>query len=292
MINSSLAQLCSLVNRAEPRLTETGIPRLAMVKGEIPAHKLSAVYEPMINLVVQGSKILTIGEQVLQYNPSNYFVMSVDLPATGKVVAAGPKKPYMAIALTISAAVVTEIMVNNPALPIPDNARGFSVCAMNDRLLDAWCRLLQLMDTPQDIPTLAALYERELLYLVLQGSQGWLLQEIASAGSALTRIHKSIQWIRQHYQKTLPVEQLADVAGMSSSAFHRHFKNITSLSPLQYQKQMRLLESRRLLFENQQGTADIAYQVGYESPSQFSREYARFFGLPPTQDALRLRAIS
>jgi len=292
MINSSLAQLCSLVNRAEPRLTETGIPRLAMVKGEIPAHKLSAVYEPMINLVVQGSKILTIGEQVLQYNPSNYFVMSVDLPATGKVVAAGPKKPYMAIALTISAAVVTEIMVNNPALPIPHNARGFSVCAMNDRLLDAWCRLLQLMDTPQDIPTLAPLYERELLYLVLQGPQGWLLQEIASAGSALTRIHKSIQWIRQHYQKTLPVEQLADVAGMSSSAFHRHFKNITSLSPLQYQKQMRLLESRRLLFENQQGAADIAYQVGYESASQFSREYARFFGLPPTQDALRIKAIS
>jgi AraC-like DNA-binding protein len=292
MTNSSLAQLCSLVNRAEPRLTETGIPRLAMVKGEIPAHKLSAVYEPMINLVVQGSKILTIGEQVLHYNPSNYFVMSVDLPATGKVVAAAPNKPYMAIALTISAAAVAEIMVNNPVLPIPNNARGFSVCAMNDRLLDAWCRLLQLMDTPQDIPALAPLYERELLYLVLQGPQGWLLQEIASAGSALTRIHKSIQWIRQHYQKTLPVEQLADVAGMSSSAFHRHFKNTTSLSPLQYQKQMRLLESRRLLFESQQGAADIAYQVGYESPSQFSREYARFFGLPPTQDLLKLRSTS
>lgn len=292
MTHSSLEQLCNLVNRAEPRRTETGIPRLAMVKGEIPAHKLAAVYEPMINLVVQGSKILTIGEQVLHYNPASYFVMSVDLPATGKVVAASPGKPYMAISLTISAAVVAEMMVNDPKLPVPDEARGFSVCAMNDRLMDAWCRLLQLMDTPQDIPALAPLYERELLYLVLQGPQGWLLQEIASAGSALTRIHKSIQWIRQHYHQTLPVEQLADVAGMSASAFHRHFKHITDLSPLQYQKQMRLLEARRLLLENQQGAGDIAYQVGYESPSQFSREYARFFGLPPRQDALRLKAFS
>lgn len=292
MTHSSLEQLCNLVNRAEPRRTETGIPRLAMVKGEIPAHKLAAVYEPMINLVVQGSKILTIGEQVLHYNPASYFVMSVDLPATGKVVAASPDKPYMAISLTISAAVVAEMMVNDPKLPIPDEARGFSVCAMNGRLMDAWCRLLQLMNTPQDIPALAPLYERELLYLVLQGPQGWLLQEIASAGSALTRIHKSIQWIRQHYHQTLPVEQLADVAGMSASAFHRHFKHITDLSPLQYQKQMRLLEARRLLLENQQGAGDIAYQVGYESPSQFSREYARFFGLPPRQDALRLKAFS
>jgi AraC-like DNA-binding protein len=292
MTHSSLEQLCNLVNRAEPRRTETGIPRLAMVKGEIPAHKLAAVYEPMINLVVQGSKILTIGEQVLHYNPASYFVMSVDLPATGKVVAASPDQPYMAISLTISAAVVAEMMVNDPKLPVPDEARGFSVCAMNDRLMDAWCRLLQLMDTPQDIPALAPLYERELLYLVLQGPQGWLLQEIASAGSALTRIHKSIQWIRQHYHQTLPVEQLADVAGMSASAFHRHFKHITDLSPLQYQKQMRLLEARRLLLENQQGAGDIAYQVGYESPSQFSREYARFFGLPPRQDALRLKAFS
>lgn len=287
MTISPLEKLCSLVTRAEPRLTETGIPRLAMVKGEIPAHNLSAVYEPMINLVVQGSKILTVGEQVLHYNPSNYFVMSVDLPATGKVVAAAPNKPYMAIALMISAAVVADIMVNNPELPIPNNAQGFSVCAMNDRLMDAWCRLLSLMDTPQDIPTLAPLYERELLYLVLQGPQGWLLQEIASAGSALTRVHKSIQWIREHYQETIPVEKLADVAGMSSSAFHRHFKSITSLSPLQYQKQMRLLEARRLLHENQRGAAEIAYQVGYESPSQFSREYTRFFGLPPSQDVLR-----
>ena len=292
MTHSSLEQLCNLVNRAEPRRTETGIPRLAMVKGEIPAHKLAAVYEPMINLVVQGSKILTIGEQVLHYNPASYFVMSVDLPATGKVVAASPDKPYMAISLTISAAVVAEMMVNDPKLPVPDEARGFSVCAMNDRLMDAWCRLLQLMNTPQDIPALAPLYERELLYLVLQGPQGWLLQEIASAGSALTRVHKSIQWIRQHYHQTLPVEQLADVAGMSASAFHRHFKHITDLSPLQYQKQMRLLEARRLLLENQQGAGDIAYQVGYESPSQFSREYARFFGLPPRQDALRLKAFS
>lgn len=292
MTNSSLAQLCSLVNRAGPRKTETGIPRIAMVKGQIPAHNLSAVYEPMINLVVQGSKILTIGEQVLHYNPASYFVMSVDLPATGKVIAAGPDKPYMAVSLTISAVAVKEMMVNNPVMPIPDNARGFSVCAMNDRLMDAWCRLLRLMDTPQDIPALAPLYERELLYLILQGPQGWLLQEIASSGSSLTRIHKSIQWIRQHYQQTLPVEQLAGVAGMSASAFHRHFKNITDLSPLQYQKQMRLLEARRLLLENQQGAAEVAYQVGYESPSQFSREYARFFGLSPTQDILRLKEIS
>ena len=137
MTHSSLEQLCNLVNRAEPRRTETGISRLAMVKGEIPAHKLAAVYEPMINLVVQGSKILTIGEQVLHYNPASYFVMSVDLPATGKVVAASPDKPYMAISLTISTAVVAEMMVNDPKLPIPDEARGFSVCAMNDRLMDA-----------------------------------------------------------------------------------------------------------------------------------------------------------
>jgi len=291
MTTNSLQLMCNLVGRAGPRKTETGIPRLAMVRGEIPAHRLAAVYEPMINLVLQGSKVLTIGEQVLHYNAASYFVMSVDLPATGKVIPASEGKPYMAVSLTISAAVVSEMISSNPALSIPDNAKGFSVCAMTDRLMDAWCRLLQLIETPQDIPALAPLYERELLYLVLQGPQGWLLQEIASAGSDLTKIHKSIQWIRQHYQKTLPVEQLADVAGMSKSAFHRHFKSITDLSPLQYQKQMRLLEARRLLLESQQGAAEISYQVGYESPSQFSREYTRFFGSPPTQDIAGLKML-
>lgn len=290
MTTNSLQQMCNLVDKAGPRKTETGIPRLAMVKGEIPAHRLAAVYEPMINLVLQGSKVLTIGEQVLHYNAASYFVMSVDLPATGKVIAASSTQPYMAVSLTISAAVVSE-MIASSALSTPKNAKGFSVSPMTDRLMDAWCRLLQLMTTPQDIPALAPLYERELLYLVLQGPQGWLLQEIASAGSDLTKIHKSIQWIRQHYQKSLPVEQLADVAGMSQSAFHRHFKSITDLSPLQYQKQMRLLEARRLLLESQQGAANISYQVGYESPSQFSREYARFFGLPPTQDIARLKEL-
>jgi transcriptional regulator GlxA family with amidase domain len=156
--------------------------------------------------------------------------------------------------------------------------------------MDAWVRLLGLMECPGDIPALAPAYEREILYRVLQGPHGQLLRDVATPDSALGRVRKAIQWIREHYAAPLRIGALADLAAMSESAFHRHFKAATALSPLQYQKQLRLLQARQLLTAQGASVTTAAMEVGYESPTQFSREYARAFGLPPSQDASRLLA--
>jgi AraC-like DNA-binding protein len=288
-MTNPLNELRALASRAENRRTETGIPRVAMVQGKIPEHMLAAVYDPMINLILQGSKSMTIGDRTLRYDPATYFVMSIELPAVGQVHPSARGEPYLAVSLTLDPIVLATLLADLPK-PIGHHNQdpGFSVAAVTPDLMDAWVRMLRLMDRPDDIAALAPVYEREILYRVLQGPHGWMLRDIAAPDSAMARVSQAIQHIRRDFAETIRVEALAQRAAMSVSAFHRHFKAVTALSPLQYQKRVRLLQARMLLVANASSVTGAAFEVGYESPTQFSRDYARVFGLPPARDAARI----
>lgn len=289
-MKKQLQELRNLASSAENRRTETGIPRVAMVRGEIPEHRLSAVYEPMINLILTGSKTMTVGERTFAYDPATYFVMSVDLPAVGSVHPSASGEPYLAVSLTLHPPTVALLISDLPVQVCSTLfGSGFSVAPVNDEFLDAWVRMLRLMDRPDEVAVLAPAYEREILFRVLQGPLGWMLRDIAAPDAALSRIGVVIQWIRENFSEPLKVEVLAEMAALSVSAFHRHFKAVTALSPIQYQKQVRLLHARTLLMAGDGNATSVAFDVGYESPNQFSREYARQFGLPPSKDVLRLR---
>lgn len=284
-MEQQLKELRALASRAENRRTDTGIPRVAMVQGEIPEHLLAAVYEPMVNLILTGSKTMTVGDRTFHYDPATYFVMSVDLPAVGAVHPAATGEPYLAVSLTLDPAVVAALIRDLPVQvcsTLFDS--GFSVAPVNGELLDAWIRMLRLIERPNEIAVLAPAYEREILFRVLQGPLGWMLRDIASPDTSLSRIGIAINWIRSNFTEQMRVEALAEMAALSVSAFHRHFKAVTALSPLQYQKRIRLLHARSQLISGQGSTTSIAFSVGYESPNQFSREYARLFGLPPSRD--------
>jgi AraC-like DNA-binding protein len=288
-MEEQLNELRQLAARAQNRRTETGIPRVVMVQGAIPEHELAAVYEPMINLILQGGKIITVGDRSFHYDPATYFVMSIDLPAAGSVHAAGTGEPYLSLGLMLDPACIALLLEDiAEAGGKYGQSGGFAVAAVTPELLDAWVRMLRLMDRPADIPALAPAFEREILYRVLQGPLGWMLRDIATPDTALARVHRAIQRIRENFAKPLRVEELADSVAMSASAFHRHFKTVTALSPLQYQKRIRVLQARRLLISGRKNVTSVAFDVGYESATQFSREYARFFGLPPGRDLERV----
>jgi AraC-like DNA-binding protein len=288
-MDNQLNELRALAAHAENRRTETGIPRVAMVKGKIPEHMLAAVYDPMINVILQGSKSMTVGDRTLRYDPATYFVMSIDLPAVGSVHPAETGELYLAVSLTLDPTVLSTLFAD---LPKPasrlDHTPGFSVASMTTDLMDAWVRMLRLMGDADAIAALAPVYEREIIFRVLQGPLGWMLREIAAPDSAMARVNLAVQWIRQDFAQPIGVERLAERASMSISAFHRHFKAVTNLSPLQYQKRVRLLQARTLMVANAKSVMAAAFEVGYESATQFSRDYAKVFGLPPSQDANRI----
>lgn len=288
-MNDKLEDLRLLAAGAENRRTETGIPRVAMVQGSIPEHQLASVYEPMVNLILSGSKTMTVGERTFHYDPATYFVMSVDLPAAGSVHPAADGRPYLAVSLTLDPAVVAGLIAD---LPRPGGGAlydsGFSVAPITDDLLDAWLRMLRLMQRPDEIAALAPAYEREILFRVLQGPLGWMLRDIALPETALSRVGVAIRWIRENFSSPLRVDDLADMAALSVSAFHRHFKAVTALSPIQYQKRVRLLHARSMLLAGEGNATSVAFSIGYESANQFSREYARLFGLPPLKDIAKL----
>jgi AraC-like DNA-binding protein len=284
-MQNDLEELRRLAAHAENRRTETGIPRVAMVQGEIPLHELAALYDPMINLILQGSKSMTIGDQTLHYDPASYFVMSVDLPAVGSVHPSAVGQPYLAVSLTLDPEVIAGVLERAPVSTGRATGQGFSVATVTPELLDAWVRMLRLIERPDDIAVLAPAYEREILYRVLQGPQGWLLRDIATPDTALSRIQTAITWIRENFAKPLRVETLAARVSMSASAFHRHFKAVTNMSPLQYQKTIRLMHARQRMITQALSVASAAVEVGYESASQFSREYSRLFGQSPARDA-------
>jgi AraC-like DNA-binding protein len=267
--------------------TQTAIPRVSINLGRGITKPQPGLYEPMLCVVLQGAKEVLIGDRRLRYDPASYFVASVELPVSGCIVQASTAEPYLSVSLALDRDGLAGLLSD---IPHRDDAQvaGFAVSPVTPQLLDPWLRLLRMLDTPRDIPVLAPLIEREILYRLLQGPQGAALRQVACADSRLSQIRQAIAWIRAHYDQSLRIDTLADLAGMSTASFHRHFKAATAMSPLQYQKSLRLRQARRLLIVNQDASR-AGYAVGYESASQFSREYARLFGVPPARDAARLR---
>lgn len=280
-------ELRSIVMRAQHTWTETGLPRVAMVKAEACA---SRVYQPMLHIVLQGEKTLTIGDRVLNYGEATYFVVPVDVPATGEIYPSGPQQPYLALSLDLNTTVIASLMEGSSTEAAQAPAKCFAPVTASSDMIDAWLRMLRLIDRPNEAVVLAPMIEREILFRALQGPLGAVLRELARPEGRLVQIRRATQWIREHYTEPFRVEPLAAMADMSVAAFYRHFKAVTTMTPIQYQKKLRLLKARWLLLFETQNASSIAFTVGYESASHFSREYARLFGLPPARDAARLRS--
>lgn len=287
----SLDDLKALVMRhARGRLTDTGIPRVAIMKGEATTGPLLGLYDPRLCLVLQGAKSVMIGDQLLHYDAGRYFIAAVEVPAVGKVLQASPQHPYLSVSLALDTTLIASLLLDMPPVAEATIGHGFAVSRADEALVDAWLRMIELIDHPAEIPVLAPLLEREILFRLLQGPQGAMLRQIAGADSRLSQIRRALAWIRDHYAEPFRVEDLARMGGMSASVFHRHFKAVTAMTPIQYQKRIRLNEARRRLLATSGDAAGVAFSVGYESASQFSREYARLFGAPPVRDVGRLRA--
>lgn len=249
------------------------------------------VYKPSFCIVVQGAKEVWLAQERFKYSPSDYLVASVNLPVTAQVTEASPDVPYLGFKLEFTANQILEVLRDSEIRVGPkENAkRGMFVSRMESSLLDAVIRLVRLLDNPKDIPILAPLFTKEILYRVLQGQHGVTLEQIAIEGSSAHQINDVIEHISNNYDKSFRIEELAEKVNMSVSSLHRHFKEVTAMSPIQFQKQLRLQEARRLLLSESTDASDVAFRVGYESPSQFSREYSRMFGLPPKEDMKRLK---
>jgi AraC-like DNA-binding protein len=285
-MNNAMDELRRIVMCAQNKWTDVGIPRVAMVCAEVCADQ---VYQPMLHLVLQGSKTLSIGDRLLDYEAATYFLVPVDVPATGQIRAGGPGRPYLAISLTLDPSVIASLLQGGAEATESSKVSCFSGVPAPPEMIDAWLRMLRLIDRPQEAAVLGPLIEREILFRALQGPLGGLLRDMARPDGRLSHIRRAIHWIREHYTEAFRVEDIAAMADMSVAAFYRHFKAVTAMTPIQYQKRLRLLRARWLMLFEPRDAASIAFAVGYESPSQFNREYARMFGMPPVRDAARFK---
>lgn len=267
------------------------MPRLHIYRIDNPTDAAGLVYEPVVSLVLQGRKRTFIGDGVLEYGAGECMVVAAELTAMGQVCQASSDEPYLALNLYLDPAVISAILLDMNGLVEPAMSSGFGVSKASAALLEAWRRYASLLDSPDEIRVMASHLEHELMFRLLMGPQGALLRQIAGADTRLSHIRRAMAWIRQHYADHLSVDAMAAVAGMSVSVFHRRFKDVTGVSPLQYQKHVRLHEARRRLVTERTEAAIVAYAVGYESASQFSREYKRLFGAPPRRDADTLQTI-
>jgi AraC-like DNA-binding protein len=254
-----------------------------------PTDPKPTIHLPALALIAQGSKRVLVGDEQYEYDPLHYLVTSVDLPAIGKVMVASPTLPYLGLRLDLDVDAIGELIQdeNLPPAARTDASRGLYVNRLSAPMLDAVLRLLRLLSTPEDIPILAPMIKREILYRLLQNGQGARLRQIALQDSQTQRVAKAIRFLRENFARSLRMESIARDVHMSVSSLHHHFKAVTAMSPLQYQKQLRLQEARRLMLLDDIDVAIAAHRVGYESPSQFSREYSRFFGAPPLRDRRR-----
>lgn len=256
-----------------------------------PHDELPHVYSPCVCVIVQGEKQVLLEGEIYRYAPPQFLAVSVDLPLLGQVLVASADAPYLCLTIDLDASTIADLLAqfDNPGWPRGGTPRGLFVGDLDDATLDSVARLARLLDSPQDIPVLAPLALREFHYRLLRGPYGAVVAQIAIAGSNTHTIGKIIRRMRTHYAEPIRVEELASQANMSPSSFHQHFKAVTAMSPLQYQKRLRLTEARGLLLGGGLDAATAAYRVGYQSVSQFSREYARLFGAPPMRDVEALR---
>ncbi len=271
---------------------KTAIDQMEFQRESSVSAALHGVSEPLLAILVQGKKEALLGEETYRYSAAQYLVVSVDLPLSAFIVEATPEQPYLGFKLNLDPRQLCDIITAQPSAiesQKGNSVRGLFVSTADAPLLDCALRLTRLLDTPQDIPILAPIIIREIYYRLLMGEQGEAVRQIATSGSNMQRIAEVVKLIKANFAQPMRVEELARQAKMSPSSFHHHFKEVTSMSPVQYQKQLRLLEARRLMLAENSDAANAAYQVGYESPSQFSREYSRLFGAPPIRDVERLR---
>lgn len=273
------------------------VPGLQLIRASQPAQPLPAVYEPGLVLVLQGRKQATLGAEVLHYDPLNCLLVGLTLLPVGQITEASTDQPYLCLRLHSSPTELAALLLEaGPAAAQPPSQgeppRALNLAPVSVPLLDAAVRLLRLLDEPQDVPVLAPLLQREVFYRVLTGPLGPRLRALAQSDSQTRRIARAIEMLRQRYDQPLRVDELAAVAHMSATTLHLHFKQLTAMSPLQYQKHLRLHQARRLMLAEGLDAARAALHVGYESPSQFSREYRRLFGSPPRADVDRMRAVA
>lgn len=268
------------------------LPGLMVMRLDEPALNHCSVYEPCVAVIVQGSKRVVLGDESLSYGEDRYLITSMDLPVKTALMQASPERPYLAVALRLDWRDIASLMLEMPPAtarrPEPDS-RAMTTGALTAPLLEAFDRLLALLDQPQDIPALAPLIRREIHYRLLAGEAGARLRQIATVDTQSHQVARAIARLNACFAEPLRVENLARESGMSPTTFHHHFKSLTAMSPLQYQKQLRLTEARRLMLSERLDAATAAFRVGYESPSQFSREYRRLFGAPPSRDMADLR---
>lgn len=261
-----------------------------------PTPPTATVTDPVLAVVAQGAKRLNLGDQIYDYGAGQYVVVSVGLPITGHFTQASPDRPFLGVGLTLRPAVIASLLLEAGSAAYSrqggrgsETPPGVAVSNASDELVDALTRMIRLLDSPADVPVLAPMIEKEILWRLITGEQGGMVRQIGLADSRLSHIGRAIQWIRNHHADMIRIDDLAQMSAMSVSAFHRHFRTVTAMTPIQYQKRIRLQEARLFLIGGSMDVAAVGFAVGYDSASQFSREYRRQFGVPPGQDAARLR---
>ena len=292
-MESELKILSELVAQitGQSGLVETGIPGLACYCRTKPNKPENAMYEPVLCLTVQGAKRVVLGGDTYTYDSSHFLLSSIDIPTTVQVVKASQQKPCLGLVIKLDLKEISQLVVESdlPQPKVEPASRGIALGEVTLPLLDAFKRLLNLLNEPENIPILAPLIKREIFFRILVGDQGARLRQMASAGSSSHQIAKAINWLKDNYTNPLRVEELASHVHMSPSTFHHHFRKMTAMSPLQYQKWLRLNEARRLMLSDSMDAGLAAFRVGYESQSQFSREYSRLFGNSPLRDIKNIR---
>lgn len=291
-LTAQQAELADRIARNVPGdgLHASAVPGLALIQASEASQPLPGVYHPSICVVVQGRKRAMLGDEVFHYDPLHYLVVSMSLPITGQIVEASPAHPYLCLRVDIDPATVRELVGQLPPQRAPSSGgRALYLARTSATLLDAMLRLVRLLDTPDEAPVLAPLAMREIHYRVLSGELGQRLRELCDNEGTAQRVARAIELIKARYHEPLRIDQLAAAAHMSSSSLHERFKAATAMTPLQFQKQLRLQEARRLMLVDGMEAAAASHRVGYESPSQFSREYRRLFGAPPRREVMAMR---
>ncbi len=267
----------------------TAIPGVSVHRRSGTGTKSCGAYKPSLALIAQGAKQVVLGDDIYRYGGADYLLTSIDLPVTTQIVEASEEKPYLSVTFGIDTTRIASLLERAGGGVPASTARGMTVSSVTAELEDAAIRLLKLLDRPDDIPALLPLIEQEIIYRLLTGPQSARLRQMAVTESQSHQISRACVWLKEHYALPLKIEDLASRVSMSVSSLHHHFKAITAMSPMQYQKQLRLQEARRLMLEDMLDAGSAGHQVGYESQSQFSREYARQFGEPPLRDVGRVR---
>ncbi|MBE1585159.1 AraC family transcriptional regulator N-terminal domain-containing protein [Nonomuraea angiospora] len=277
-----------LLRHARPDL-RTPIDDVLIFKAERPQPPTPTTYGKVLAVVAQGTKRFALGDHLYEYREGQYLVASVDLPVTAHFAQAGPERPGLGVGLTLRPAAIAEVLLQAAPDDLPelddDAPPALTISTASAELLDAVVRLLRLLDRPSDIAVLAPLIKREILWRLITSDQGAIVRQFGLPDSSLSHVARAVQWIRDHYAQPFSVEDVARLAGMSASAFYRNFRAATAMSPIQFQKQIRLQQARLQLAAAPGDIAAVSRRVGYDSPSQFSREYRRQFGAPPSQDA-------